>query len=32
MDGFMMFKNALQKHFDEIQKEEGNDRRKLYYL
>ena len=29
MDGFMMFKKALQKHFDEMQKEEDNDKRQL---
>mgnify|MGYP000875573621 FL=1 len=27
MDGFMKFKKALQKHFDEMQKEEDNDKR-----
>ena len=32
MDGFMMLKKALQKHFDEMQKEEDNDGRKLLYL
>lgn len=32
MDGFMKFKKALQKHFDEMQKEEDNDGRKLLYL
>lgn len=32
MDGFMMFKKALQEHFDEMQKEEDNDGRKLLYL
>lgn len=32
MDGFMMFKKALQKHFDETQEEEDNDGRKLLYL
>lgn len=29
MDGFMKFKKALQKHFDEMQKEEANDKRQL---
>ena len=29
MDGFMMFKKALQKHFDEMQREEDNDKRQL---
>lgn len=29
MDGFIMFKKALQKHFDEMQKEEDNDGKKL---
>lgn len=29
MEGFMMFKKALQKHFDEMQKEEDNDKRQL---
>lgn len=29
MDGFMKFKKALQKHFDEMQKEEDNDKRQL---
>ena len=27
MDGFMKFKKALHKHFDEMQKEEDNDKR-----
>lgn len=29
MDGFMKFKKVLQKHFDEMQKEEDNDKRQL---
>ena len=29
MDGFMKFKKALQKRFDEMQKEEDNDKRQL---